>query len=335
MENYADKFQNFHFLRFTDVSANSDLASCFMNLGLIKDDPEEDDLEELPPEPFFVNPLAEMLAAKAHELKKKLRIVPPSHYHSHDYFMSMNDELCIVVGEGKSGKDLRQELDKCLPGMCKSLQVMSNTVGMTSAADGTALHLGYVDGIDTHGSETVTALFIDSVNFPKRGVEGGYGRYITKILETLDLFVRRIVDSDDLYVLTPEKEFMHPSKEVDGKGKNPAINVPGIYRGLNAAFIKDYYREMFDVYIQGHENRIAECAYPQSVNCSHGDEITLHLNPMVCKHLKKDVDVKYLNGVKLTQQMSKGKNISYICLILCIELKREGKFCETKTINCT
>ena len=247
----------------------------------------------------------------------------------------MNDELCIVIGEGKSGKDLRQELDKCLPGMCKSLQVMSNAVGMMSAADGTALHLCYVDGINTHGSEIVTALFIDSVNIPKRGVEGGYGRYITKILETLDLFVRRIVDSDDLYVLMPENEFMHPSKEVDGKGKNPAINVPGIYRGLNAVFIKDYYPEMFDVYIQGHENRIAECAYPQSVNCPHGDEITLHLNPMVCKHLKKDVDVKYLNGVKLTQQMLKGKNISYICLILCIELKREGKFCETKTINCT
>ena len=267
MENYADKFENFHFLRFTDVGANSDLASCFMNLRLIKDDPEEDDLQELPPEPFFVHPLAEILAAQAHEPRKKLRIVQPSHYHSHDYFMSMNDELCIVIGEGKSGKDLHQELDKCLPGMCKSLQVMSNAVGMTSAADGTTVHLGYVDGIDTHGSETVTALFIDSVNIPKRGIEGGYSRYITKILETLDLFVRRIVDSDDLYVLTPENEFMHPSKEVDGKGKNPAINVPGIYRGLNAAFIKDYYPEMFDVYIQGHENRIAECAYPQSVNC--------------------------------------------------------------------
>ena len=158
--------------------------------------------------------------------------------------MSMNDKLCVVVGEGKSGKDLRQELDKCLPGMCKSLQVMSNAVGMTSAANGTTLHLGYVDGIDTHGSESVTALFIDSVNIPKRDVEGGYGRYITKILETLDLFVRRIIDSDDLYVLTPENEFMHPTKEVDGKGKNPAINVLSIYRGLNAAFVKDYYRDV-------------------------------------------------------------------------------------------
>ena len=55
----------------------------------------------------------------------------------------------------------------------------------------------------------------------------------------------------------PENEFMHPTKEVDRKGKKPAINVPGIYRGLNAAFVKDYYPEMFDVYIQGHENRIA------------------------------------------------------------------------------
>ena len=119
MENYADKRENFHFLHFTDVGANSDLSSCFMNLGLIKDDPEEDDLEELPPEPFFVHPLAEILAAQAHEPRKKLRLVLPSHYHSHDYFMSMNDKLCIVVGEGKSGKDFHQELDKCLPGMCK------------------------------------------------------------------------------------------------------------------------------------------------------------------------------------------------------------------------
>ena len=87
--------------------------------------------------------------------------------------MSMNDELCVVIGEGKSGKDLHQELDKCLPGMCKSLQVMFNAVGMTSAADDTTVHLGYVDGTDAHGSETFTALFIDSVNIPKRGVEGG------------------------------------------------------------------------------------------------------------------------------------------------------------------
>ena len=72
MENYADKFENFHFLCFTDLGANSDLASCFMNLGLIKDNPEEDDLEELPPEPFFVHPLAEILAAQAHEPRKNL-----------------------------------------------------------------------------------------------------------------------------------------------------------------------------------------------------------------------------------------------------------------------
>ena len=98
---------------------------------------------------------------------------------------------------------------------------------------------------------------------------------------------------------------------------------------------QDYFHEMFDVYIQGHENRIAQRAYPQSVNCPHGDLITLHLNPMVCTHLKKDIDVKYLNGVKLTQEMLKGKHISYICLILCIELKRQGKFCKTKTKYCT
>ena len=182
MGNYADKLEYFHFFHFTDVGANSDLASCFMNLSLIKDDPNEDDLEELPPEPFFVHPLAEILADQAHEPRKKLRLVLPSHYHSHDYFMSMNDELCVVVGKGKSGKDMCQELDKCLPGMCKSLQVMSNSVAMTSAADGTTVHLGYVDGINTHGSETVSALFIDSVNIPKRGFEDVYGRYITKFL---------------------------------------------------------------------------------------------------------------------------------------------------------
>ena len=53
----------------------------------------------------------------------------------------------------------------------QSLQVMSNAVGMMSAADGSTLHLGYVDGIDTHGSESVTTLFIDSVNIPKRGIK--------------------------------------------------------------------------------------------------------------------------------------------------------------------
>ena len=117
---------------FTDMGANSDLVSCFSHLGLIKDHEDDEDLEDFPPKPFFTHLIAEAMAKQVYN-PDSLKHVCPSHYHNHDYVLSMNDQICIVVGKGMSGKDYKSEMDKCLPGICKTLQVLSKVVSMTSA----------------------------------------------------------------------------------------------------------------------------------------------------------------------------------------------------------
>ena len=147
---------------FTDMGTKSDLVLCFSHLGLIKDHEDDEDLEDFPPKPFFTHPIVEAMAKQVYN-PDSLKYVPPSHYHNHDYVLSMNDQICVIVGEGMSSKDYKSEMDKCLPGVCKMLQVLSKVVSMTSAQNICTVSLGLVSAVETHVDEGITALVIDSI----------------------------------------------------------------------------------------------------------------------------------------------------------------------------
>ena len=156
----------------------------------------------------------------------------------------MNDQICIIVGEGMSGKDYKSEMDKCLPGICKTLQVLIKAVSMTSAQNICTVSLGHVLAVEMHADEGITALVIDSIDILNRYTEEGYAKFIITILNVLELFLHPIVDLDDILCNTPPNPFMNPTHGCDGFSCLTEINIPGIYRGRNATFVKDLFPEI-------------------------------------------------------------------------------------------
>ena len=169
------------------MGANSDLVSCFSHLALIKDHEDDEDLEDFTPEPFFTQPIVEAMAKQIYN-PDSLKYVPPSHYHNHDYVLSMNDQICVIVGKGMSGKNYKSEMDKCLPGVCKMLQVLRKAVSMTSAQNICTVSLGHVSAVETHADEGITALVIDSIDILNRHTEEGYVKFITQYLTCWSCF---------------------------------------------------------------------------------------------------------------------------------------------------
>ena len=284
----------FFWVSFSDVGGNSDLVLCFQHLGQMKDNFLDDDMEEFPPEPFFFHPIAEALGEQAHH-PQQLRYVSPSHHHNHNYVLAMNEQICAVVGEGWSGKDWRCELDKCLPGLAKSLTVLNKAVAMTSKQNKCTVSLGQVSGVESHGEEILSALAIDSIEIINKSNESGYADYIMEILAALELFVRIFVDTpDDIYCIPPEPHkapFMKPTFEFDRYCHGSAINIPGVYMGRNAAYVKEHYPVYYPLYLRGHENRMAMKPYPQTVNNPTGDKCVVHLTPMDVFALRPGCDV--------------------------------------------
>ena len=154
-----------------------------------------------PPEPFFTHPITKAVAVQMTN-KEVLTVISPSHHHMHDYMLHSNGVMCVVVGEAQSGTDLRAELDKCLPGMCKALAIQHYAVGIMSSQTKSSIHLGYIGGIVIHGSNMVQSLMVDSITVRKNAGEGNYGLYIENILDALEMFVGLHVASD-IFVKVP------------------------------------------------------------------------------------------------------------------------------------
>ena len=76
--------------------------------------------------------------------------------------------------------------------------------------------LGHVSAVEMHADEGITALVIDSIDILNRHTEEGYVKFIITILDVLELFLRPIVDSDDILCNTPPNPFMNPTRGVMG-----------------------------------------------------------------------------------------------------------------------
>ena len=116
-----------------------------------------------------------------------------------------------------------------------------------------------------HSSNMVQSLMVDSITVRKNAGEGNYGLYIENILDALEMFVGLHVASD-IFVKVPRVHFLHPGFELDDvSSRLYDITVPGLYLGLNTAYIKDRYPDFYPIWIEGHENHIKKIPYPTSV----------------------------------------------------------------------
>ena len=91
--------------------------------------------------------------------------------------------------------------------------------------------------------------------------------------------MRLIVDADDIYCITPENPLMNATHSFPKYCHQEDLNIPGVYMGRNAAFVKEYFPEWYMLYKRGHDDRIPMRAFPQTVNPT-ADNIALHLNPI-------------------------------------------------------
>ena len=264
------------------------MASCFQHVVHITDNEHDKPLISFPPEPFFMHPLAEACTKQLRD-KKHLTVVPPLHHHTHDFILTVDKNICVVVGEAKSGKDFRKELDKCLTGMCKALQFMNYSVGVTSSERRCSVHLGYTAVRSVHGSQWTQCLKVDSVTVCKGFGESEYGGYIDKILDALVACLNTLVNSDGL-LLTPQEHFMHPGTLLEGYSRSTPINIPGLYTGVNAGWVKEEVLEMYEIWKQGHWNRQHNRAFPQYLQMSDTKNMIFSFLPMRALHLKECVE---------------------------------------------
>ena len=133
-----------------------------------------------------------------------------------------------------------------------------------------------------HGSNTVQSLMVDSITVRRNAGEGNYGLYIDNILDALKMFVGLHVGSD-IFVKVPRVHFLHPGFQLDDvSGRSYDITVPGLYLGLNAAYIKDRYPAFYPIWIEGHVNHLNKIAYPASILRTPECGAFINFMPMVC-----------------------------------------------------
>ena len=244
------------------------------------------DLMWYPPEPYFTHPIVKA-ATEQMKNKDNLSIILPSHHQTHDYVLHSNGVMCVVVGEAQSGTDYRVELDKCLPGFCKSLNIMHYAVTITSSQTKSSVHLGHVGGILIHRTKPVQSLMIDSITVNKQGGEDKHGAYIDKLLDALETFIGLHVASD-IFVKVPAVHYLHPGFDLDEVStRSYKITIPGLYMGLNAAYIKEKFPEFYPIWIEGHRNRLAKIAYPTSILRTNDGQALINFMPMRCDQYKE------------------------------------------------
>ena len=96
-------------------------------------------------------------------------------------------------------------------------------------------------GILIHRTKHVQSLMIDSITVDKQGGEDKYGVYIDKLLDALEAFVGLHVASD-IFVKVPAVHYLHPGFDLDEVStRSYEITIPGLYMGLNGAYIKEKY----------------------------------------------------------------------------------------------
>ena len=241
----------------------------------------------VPTQALFHASYREKAAAQQMKNKDNLSIILPSHHHTHDYVLHSNAVMCVVVGEAQSGTDYRAELDKCLLGLCKSLNIMHYTVAITSSQTKSLVHLGHVGGILIHRTKPIQSLMIDSITVNKQGGEDKYGTYIDKLLDALETFVSLHVAAD-IFVKVPAVPYLQPGFDLDEVSTHSyEITIPGLYMGLNRAYIKEKLPEFYPIWIEGHRNCLAKITYPTSILRTRDGQALINFMPMWCDQYKE------------------------------------------------
>ena len=230
-----------------------DYGSNYAVCGLIRDfDDMGNKWDDAIAEEHFCQPIAKVLAQQLQD--ETCKLCPEMHTKTHDYLLTMNQNFCAVTGKAKSGHSQPKEVDCCLVGMCKNLNVYQYACGMTSSANKCYVHMGEVGPVMYTNQRKAPSLKLSSVCVEKGTTEADYVQYVGKILTALEIFVGKIAEMDGDLDLPTHKSL---KLTTNAMGFSPADgpNIPGVYVGSNAALIYEHYNEYFPLYIEGHQNK--------------------------------------------------------------------------------
>ena len=232
------------------------LASCFMHLGVIKEERSQTDEQEgdaivfgqFPGEEYFCHPYAVDAAQMVRS--GQVTFVPPTHHHCHDYCLTIDDRYPVVVGEAMSGENYPDELQKCMPGVMKMLNIYETAISMTSSSsqcDISYYHLGHQLA---YSGVKYPVIAGRTIKCRCSGSEDDYPNYILKILVCLETAVMGWLNTNGGVVVAAEPATIGTQKS-GGMDFEPGtkVNIPGVYCGNNFPWVAENVVTMMSMYL--------------------------------------------------------------------------------------
>ena len=213
--------------------------------------------ESFPPEAHFCQPVAQSLSNVVRG-STQLPFLPSSHYHPHDFGMADPNDILVIVGEVLSGSCWECEYDKCLPGLGRCLSVYESGISFVSSADKSVIsYARFATKKDTNDRD-YPFLDINRVEVECESYQRSYHMYIDHILSVLEVcciaFVKQAGNSNVMPSNHPAINPSHAVMRFDYQKKS-RIDMPGVYMGLNAGFVKHEAKGLYSSYIKGWNNK--------------------------------------------------------------------------------
>ena len=219
---------------------------------------EEEDakLDHFPPEKYFCQPIAQSLS-KVVGNSTQLPFLPSSHYHSHDFGMTNQNDILVIVGEVLSGNCFDCEYDKCLLGLGRCLSVYETGISFISLAEKSVVsYTRFSVKKDTNDKE-YPFLDINRVEVGVTSYQNEYHLYIDQILNVLEVCSIAFCEHPgNAHVMPTNHPAINPShaiRQFDYQ-KNRQIDMPGVYWGYNAGYMKHEAKGLYSSYIKGWNN---------------------------------------------------------------------------------
>ena len=189
--------------------------------------------------------------------------MPPTHHHYHDYCLTIDDRYPVVVGEAMSGENYPDELQKCMLGVMKMLNIYETTISMTSSSsmcDISYYHLGHQL---VYSGVQYPVIAGPTIKCRCSGSEDEYPNYILKILVCLETAIMGWLNTNGGVVVAAEPATIGTQKSGGVEFESGTkVNVPGVYCRNNFPWVAENTVTMMSMYLRDHKNKKEERPYP-------------------------------------------------------------------------
>ena len=136
-------------------------------------------------EPHCMQPYTE--AAGVTVAEKTLYFIPPSHLHTHDYIISLDDSFQIVVREAQStGSSMEDEQTKSMTGVLRVLNTYDHAIDVISGTRNCEVGFHKISTQRGSGGLTYPVISTKRLEMKHPAVEDEYTKFIMKMIDVLE-----------------------------------------------------------------------------------------------------------------------------------------------------